>query len=93
MISKNIRHTPNITEFLDEYVQVGKDGRKLMSKTFFKNTKNTENSGFITFLYVVNGLQPVGGNGGQEKTFSQTEFVFIQDDVDFIQVLIEKQCR
>ena len=68
-----------------------------MSKTFFDNTKNTKNSGFITFtfnggidgqiksqldekglmyLYVVNGLQPVGGNGEQKKTFSQTEFVF-----------------
>ena len=49
VISKNNRHTPDIAEFIDDYVQVGNNGRKL---TFFENTKNTENSGFITFSTV-----------------------------------------
>lgn len=105
VISKNIRHGPAIAEFFSEYEQHGKNELKTMTTTIFDNTRNTDNSGFLTltfnggidkdglpeldgrtyqYLHVVNGLSPTTPSSGSSlvKSFPQTEFVFLEEDVD-----------
>ena len=51
VISKNIRHTPDIQDFFEDYIQMGQSARSIMTKTFFDKPKNTEHSGFLCFTF------------------------------------------
>ena len=104
VISKNIRHAPEIMEIFTEYKQYGKAEGKQMTRTIFDNPRKQDNSGFLTFtfnggvemgdmlegmenvqyLHVVNGLSPTTPSTGSSlvKSFPQTEFVFLEEDVD-----------
>ena len=104
VISKNIRHAPEIVEFFQEYEQHGKAEAKQMTITIFDNYRKQDSSGFLTltfnggvelsdmpegmknmqYLHVVNGLSPTTPSTGSSlvKSFPQTEFVFLEEDVD-----------
>ena len=104
VISKNIRHAPEMVEFFEEYEQKGKANNKIMTHTIYDTPSNPDNSGFITltfnggfeeelkqnnsniddmqYLYIVNGLSPNKQSTGNQKSYPQTEFIFLEEDVD-----------